>query len=279
MNTDFDGDGCQDSFEDEDDDGDGVANPNDACPSSTGPVDEDGCSAAQNIDENQGGSGSTTTVYYVCQQGSLVVTDLSDCPDSVDETNTSDSTTNVTEFFFVCPGGTSVVSDMADCPDDLPSTSNQNITYIIDPNSSLSDDFTVCPGGAVIVMDQNDCPAADGSSSNSGVQGNDDTSSSSDTLVLMFAGGAFLMAMGAVVIVLVRRPVIPSDVSYSKFDNTESMFKQQPEIPEMTQDKAPPVTMTGNSRDGYEWIEWPPNTDQHWYRTEGSAGDWNQYQS
>ena len=83
MNTDFDGDGCQDSFEDEDDDGDGVANPNDACPSSTGPVDEDGCSAAQNIDENQGGSGSTTTVYYVCQQGSLVVTDLSDCPDQL----------------------------------------------------------------------------------------------------------------------------------------------------------------------------------------------------
>ena len=64
---------------------------------------------------------------------------------------------------------------MADCPDDLPSTSNQNITYIIDPNSSLSDDFTVCPGGAVIVMDQNDCPAADGSSSNSGVQGNDES--------------------------------------------------------------------------------------------------------
>ena len=279
LNTDFDADGCQDSFEDEDDDGDGVANPNDACPSSTGPVDEDGCSAAQNIDENQGGSGSTTTVYYVCQQGSLVVTDLSDCPDSVDETNTSESNTNVTEFFFVCPGGTSVVSDMADCPDDLPSTSNQNITYIIDPNSSLSDDFTVCPGGSVIVKDQNDCPAAGGSSSNSVVQGNDESSGSSDTLVLMFAGGAFLMAMGAVVIVLIRRPVIPTDANYSKFDTTESMFKQQPEFPEITQSKAPPITMAGNSRDGYEWIEWPPNTDQHWYRTEGSAGDWNQYQS
>ena len=87
------------------------------------------------------------------------------------------------------------------------------------------------------------------------------------------------MAMGAVVIVLVRRPVLSSDASYSKFDTTESMFKQQPDLPEMTQNKAPPITMSGNSRDGYEWIEWPPNTDQHWYRTEGSAGDWNQYQS
>ena len=278
LNTDFDADGCKDSFEDEDNDGDGVPNPSDDCPFSTTMVDESGCSAAQNIDGNEGNSESSTTVYYVCQQGSIVVTDLADCPDSANNSNASEQSGNVTEFFFVCPGGTSVVSDMADCPEGLPSTSNQNITYILNPNSSLSDDFTVCPGGTVIVMDEKNCPTTDDSSSESAIQSTNDASSSTDTLVLLFAGGAFIMAMGAVIIVLVRRPVQSNEGVYSNYDTSESLFKEQPHIPEPTVSKAPPITMKGSSRDGYEWIEWPPNTDQHWYRADDSRDEWSLYQ-
>jgi len=49
VNSDFDRDGCQDGVEDNDDDGDGVDNPRDACPrTATGAqVDATGCSSAQ----------------------------------------------------------------------------------------------------------------------------------------------------------------------------------------------------------------------------------------
>ena len=90
INTDFDNDGCRDGVEDEDDDNDLISNVNDECPKSTGTVDSKGCSAEQNIDSgndngnSNSGSGNSnsgeTFIYYVCQQGSIVVTDLADCP-------------------------------------------------------------------------------------------------------------------------------------------------------------------------------------------------------
>mmetsp|Transcript_12493 Transcript_12493/g.22154 ORF Transcript_12493/g.22154 Transcript_12493/m.22154 type:complete len:298 (-) Transcript_12493:65-958(-) len=48
-NTDYDGDGCQDGGEDQDDDGDGVNNPVDLCPHTKlkAKVDDQGCSRAQ----------------------------------------------------------------------------------------------------------------------------------------------------------------------------------------------------------------------------------------
>ena len=48
-NTDFDGDGCQDGGEDNDDDGDGVSNPWDICPHTRlkAAVDKEGCSKPQ----------------------------------------------------------------------------------------------------------------------------------------------------------------------------------------------------------------------------------------
>ena len=137
-----------------------------------------------------------------------MVTDLADCP-AVDNNNSDNTQELVTQFYYVCPGGSEIVTDMADCPEGLPSTS-QNITYVIDPDSNYSDDFTVCPGGNILVKNVNDCPSVGNSGSvNTGEQSGSQDSDSTDTIVLVFAGGAFLLAMAAVVLVLVRRPVSP----------------------------------------------------------------------
>jgi hypothetical protein len=282
INTDFDNDGCRDGVEDEDDDNDLISNVIDECPKSSGTVDSKGCSAEQNIDgENDGGnsnsgSGSSnngeTFIYYVCQQGSIVVTDLADCPSLANDTSSTNET--VTEFYFVCPGGSEVVNDMAECPDELPSTST-NTTIIIDPNSNNSEDYTVCENGKFIVIKGTECPIADASNTGgNSISSGDESKDSTDNLILIFAGGAFLMATAAVLIVLIRRPATPQ--YNGTYDSTEQMFKQQPELPK-TQTNSPPNNMIGNTRDGYEWIEWPKNSGQHWYRDEGSFAEWTAY--
>ena len=83
------------------------------------------------------------------------------------------------------------------------------------------------------------------------------------------------MATAAVLIVLIRRPAT-SQYDKATYDSTEQMFKQQPELPN-TQKNSPPNNMIGNSRDGYEWIEWPKNSGQHWYREDGSFAEWTAY--
>jgi len=273
LNTDFDGDGCRDSFEDDDDDGDGVLNPYDSCSRSTGTVDENGCSVAQNVEGGNSSSNSEVIVYYVCQSGVAVVTDLADCPDSQENgTGETSGNTTITEYYFICPGGTSVVSDMADCPDDLPSTSpNENITIVIDPASNLSEDYVICPGGTVIALDAKDCPS-ENTYSDSMQSGESGISSSS--IILYLAGGAFLLAMAAVLLVLLRRPVVQAD-GYLNFDSTSELFKNTP--PAII-DNSPPQTMSGDIRDGYEWIEWPTLSGQNWYRPEGVGGAWNRFQ-
>jgi len=277
LNTDFDEDGCKDGFEDEDDDNDGVINPSDNCPNSSGTVDENGCSASQNIDGsgNNGGSSSQTVVYYVCPQGGLVVTELSDCP-VTDNNNTDNQQEPVTQFYYVCPGGTEIVTDMADCPEGLPSTS-QNITYVIDPDSNYSDDFSVCPGGTVLVKDPSDCSSqeSDDSTSN-GEKNSNQESGSTDTIVLVFAGGAFLLAMAAVLLVLVRKPV-SADTNFARLESADTLFKESPSSVPMNTLKKPPNDIIGSTKDGYEWVEWPPGTDSHWYRAENSSDDWSQY--
>ena len=277
LNTDFDEDGCKDGFEDEDDDNDGVINPNDQCPNSTGTVDENGCSASQNLDDsgNNNGGGTQTVVYYVCPQGGLVVTDLADCP-AVDNNNSDNSQEPVTQFYYVCPGGSEIVTDMADCPEGLPSTS-QNITYVIDPDSNYSDDFTVCPGGNILVKNVNDCPTVGNSGSvNTGEQSGGQDSDSTDTIVLVFAGGAFLLAMAAVVLVLVRRPVTP-DTNFAQLESADNLFKEDIGLTPPSQNKKPPADLVGSVKDGYEWAEWPPGTDTHWYRAQNSSEEWSQY--
>ena len=41
--------------------------------------------------------------------------------------------------------------------------------------------------------------------------------------------------------------------------------------------QAPPVGMSGTVDDGYEWIEWPPKSDDFWYRDEDSNDEWERY--
>lgn len=276
-NTDFDGDGCKDGYEDEDDDGDGVLNFEDDCEDSIGTVTADGCPIGEsnndgasngNNDDNGG-----TQIYYVCPQGDLVVTDLSECPNS----NNSDSNNTVAEpqIYYVCPGGTSVVIDLTLCPITSSSPGGQNITYVLDSNSNLSDEFKLCKEGTAIVMDLQDCP------SNSGYQSNDEQpsgSSTSDPMLTFFAGGAFLMAIMAVLLSLFRRPAPVQHYEQSRYDSTELMFKTQPSIPADLSSNSPPISSRGSSRDGYEWIEWPENSNTHWYRTDGTSSEWAKYQ-
>ena len=276
-NTDFDGDGCKDGYEDEDDDGDGVANFEDQCEDSIGPVDLDGCSPSQfDNDDGTGNTNNTAIVYYVCPGGSMVVTDLSECPSDNSNNNTDG---NQTQIYYVCPSGTSVVTDISECPDDGTNNGNQNITYILDPNSNLSDEFMICPGGTAIVMSADDCPGSESGNQANSPQAGETGASSQDDILLFFAGGAFLLAMGAIVIVLVRRPVIPPELMYRSIDSTEQMFKTQPELPTNISTNTPNSNLKGVFRDGYEWVEWPENSGKHWYRSEGSIDGWSEYQN
>ena len=273
VNTDFDGDGCRDGLEDEDDDNDDIVNPVDQCPQSLGIADENGCTPAQLLNQNnQNSQGNTSTpvIYYVCQQSSAIVTDLSDCP-PIDNDSSNNQQTNSSEFYFICPGGTSVVTDFADCPQ-IEQTEQNNVTYIIDPSSNLSGNFTVCPGGKIIVVDLDDCERTDNSQANNGGDsGTNQASDSTETMMIMFSGGAFILAIISVLIVLLRRPVsnnIP-------IDQTDYVFKQQPELPpSMRPIDSPNVAMVGTIKDGYEWIEWPENSGINWYRQDGDYGPW-----
>ena len=51
------------------------------------------------------------------------------------------------------------------------------------------------------------------------------------------------------------------------------MFKSQPKIPSDLTPTSPPISSRGSSRDGYEWIEWPVNSNTHWYQTDGTSSD------
>ncbi|RJU96305.1 MAG: hypothetical protein DWC10_06850 [Candidatus Poseidoniales archaeon] len=126
-------------------------------------------------------------------------------------------------------------------------------------------------------MDLSDCPGNGEKAQNSG---GDDVSSeadSQDSILLFFAGGAFLMAMGAVAIVLFRRPTVPMDLMTHPIDSTSQMFKEQPEFPTDLNQQRPSLDAIGILRDGYEWVEWPENSGTHWYRTEGSSTHWSKY--
>ena len=127
---------------------------------------------------------------------------------------------------------------------------------------------------SILVKNPSDCPqtntdtpADDISNQNSG---------SDNTLLLIFAGGAFLLSIAAVLLVLVRRPV-PIDSGLSHFESNESLFKEESMSIMPSSPKQPPVDAIGNSKDGYEWLEWPPDSGNHWYRAENSGGLWSQY--
>ena len=242
INTDFDGDGCKDSYEDEDDDNDGILNSVDQCPQSNGVTNSDGCATEQIFDSNNGNGQNNTVIYYVCQQGSAIVTDLRDCP-NMDNT-TSNQQENNSQFYFICPGGSSVVTDIVDCP-----VTNQTLEGDEPLNESEADDQV---------------------SSNTG-QDDDST----DIMVLLFSGGAFLLAIIAVMIVLLRKPPAYLPPTHT----SQVMIKQQPDLPTMNAVEPPSVTMVGNLSDGYEWLEWPENSGTNWYRIEGQLVEWSRYQN
>ena len=272
VNTDFDGDGCRDGLEDEDDDNDDIVNPVDQCPQSLGIADENGCTPAQLLNQNnQNSQGNTSTpvIYYVCQQSSAIVTDLSDCP-TVDNDSSNNQQTNSSEFYFICPGGTSVVTDFADCPQ-IEQPEQNNVTYIIDPSSNESGNFTVCPGGKIIVVDIDDCERTDNSQANNGGDsGTNQAGDSTETMMIMFSGGAFILAIISVLIVLLRRPVsnnIP-------IDQTDYVFKQQPELPSsMRPIDSPNVTMVGTIKMAMSGLS-GRKTRINWYRQDGDYGPW-----
>lgn len=281
INTDFDGDGCKDGFEDEDDDGDGITNVLDSCPDSFGEVNAQGCSASQTLQENVG----SNIVYYVCSSGSVVVLDPEDCPD--DSTNPiPDNNGDVDEdtFYFVCPGGSDVVTDLSECEGSIVGGTS-NLTLVVDPSSNASSDYITCAGGAAIVLDSANCPENFEAEN----VANQDDSVASGGMILFFIAGTFVMSTVALLAVLLRKQS-PVETSFASVDSTEKYFKEEPSITQeaptlpspppskTTIATKPSPEMIGTSHEGKEWIEWPENSGNHFYRELGFGGDWTKYE-
>ena len=43
--------------------------------------------------------------------------------------------------------------------------------------------------------------------------------------------------------------------------------------------QSPPIGMSGAVDDGYEWIEWPPKSNDFWYRDADTNDEWQRYDS
>ena len=100
------------------------------------------------------------------------------------------------------------------------------------------------------------------------------------------------MSALAMVVVLIRRPSQPTS-SFVGLDETDRLFKEQPALPGATSPSSPPPSSQGGaanvqakpsadligvSHDGKEWIEWPENSDNHYYREIGYGGAWTKYE-
>ena len=77
-------------------------------------------------------------------------------------------------------------------------------------------------------------------------------------------------------LVLVRRPVTP-DTNFAQLESADKLFKEDVGLTPPSQTKTPPADLVGSAKDGYEWVEWPPGTDTHWYRAQNSSEDWSKY--
>lgn len=281
INTDFDGDGCKDGFEDEDDDGDGITNVLDSCPDSFGEVNAQGCSASQTLQEN----GGSNIVYYVCSSGSVVVLDPEDCPDASSNPTPNDNG-NVDDdtFYFVCPGGSDVVTDLSECEGSIVGGTS-NLTLVIDPSSNASSDYITCDGGQAIVLDRSNCPE---NIETENLASQDD-SVAGGGMMLFFVAGTFVMSTVALLAVLLRKQS-PAETSFAPVDSTEKYFKEEPSLPQEapTLPSPPPSKtsvatepspdMIGTSHEGKEWIEWPENSGNHFYRELGFGGNWTKYE-
>jgi len=174
------------------------------------------------------------------------------------------------------------VTDFSECEGNI-GTGGTNVTLIVDPNSNSSNDYITCEGGLAIVLDKANCPenSADSASSN-----NADTSSDSD-LMLMFMIGTFAMSAIAVLVVLIRKPM-KLDSNLNQIESTESLFKEEKEIPNLAnlppyapvkdKNQVPSKNMIGQSHEGKEWIEWPAGSNNHFYREIGFGGEWQKFE-
>lgn len=282
--TDHDGDGCQDSDEDKDDDNDGVLDVLDYCPTgvtgwlsnSNTDVDGDGCEDSTEDLECCGDDSDNTNAPE----------DSSD-PESTNDpenTNNPENTTSGSEevlFYYLCPVTLEVVENVTDCPESIQFTNETNVTnIIIDPQSNLSDGYEICPDGNYIVLNGLECP--------------DKNAATIDDLESAIAENpvapwVLYVAMASVgVSICSMLIVIFRSSSGKKEDNgkwsTESLddlfLRTSPgqSIQEwVSGTQSPPVGMSGSIDDGFEWIEWPPKSDEFWYRHEDSNAEWERY--
>ena len=260
--TDHDGDGCLDATEDDDDDDDGIADARDTCPrgltnwlsNSKTDVDGDGCNDQ--------------------------IEDLDCCSENTDSSS-PDTTEVITTVFYLCPDTLEVVANVTECPESEQISEDKNITnIIIDPMSNLSDEYEICPGGNYIVVGDTDCPEENV------------TSSEDETTVLIdesFEPWILYVAIASVFVSICSMLIVIFRSGSGKNKNqdkwsTESMDElflstsPSKSIEEWkTGKQSPPVGMSGTVDDGYEWIEWPPKSDDFWYREEDSNDEWQRY--
>ncbi len=259
--TDHDSDGCFDASEDEDDDNDGVADSVDTCPrgltnwisNSKTDYDGDGCNdEIEDLDYSEG-----------------------------DDNNTQLDTSDGMTILYVCPNTLEVVENIADCPESEQISDDKNITnIIIDPVSDFSDEYDICPGGDYIVVSGVDCPDDNVNTSEDEVKVLIDEAVA--PWVLYVAIASVFVSICSMIIVIFR-----SGSNSKRQDekwNTESVDElflstsPSKSIEEWkTGKQTPPVGMSGTVDDGYEWIEWPPKSDDFWYRDEDSNDEWERY--
>ena len=259
--TDHDSDGCFDASEDEDDDNDGVADSVDTCPRgltnwiSNSKTDSDGDGCNDEIEDLD------------CCEG--------------DDNNTQSDTSDGMRILYVCPNTLEVVENVADCPESEQISDDKNITnIIIDPVSDFSDEYDICPGGDYIVISGVDCPDESVNTSEDEVKVLIDEAVA--PWVLYVAIASVFVSICSMLIVIFR-----SGSNSKKQDekwNTESVDElflstsPSKSVEEWkTGKQTPPVGMSGTIDDGYEWIEWPPKSDDFWYRDEDSNDEWERY--
>ena len=134
-------------------------------------------------------------------------------------------------------------------------------------------------------MDRANCPENIESES---VASQDD-SVAGGGMMLFFVAGTFVMSTVALLAVLLRKQS-PAETSFASVDSTERYFKEEPALPQEapTLPSPPPSKtsvaskpspdMIGTSHEGKEWIEWPENSGNHFYRELGYGGNWTKYE-
>ena len=299
--TDHDGDGCRDIDEDYDDDNDGVPDEDDSCPrgitnwiaNRNTDFDQDGCQDGTEdldcCDVNTGSGGAI--FYYVCPGSALVVDDPSLCASvnspgsnsSDGESNTGNNFSNVgMVFYYVCPGSLEVVADPGSCPEALQITEDSTVTTIvIDPSTDEeTDEYFICPNGQYIVLNGTTCPESVGDDSNQIRSG--DTDSTTVSLILYVAIASMVVSLGALLTVLFRKGGGKQNLGVWSERDSDALFNSKGALPPINEWKQgqekPPVSVSGTYKDGFEWIEWPTNSENHWYREEGNSGEWMRFE-